>query len=70
MRVLQILVACLFGIAFVKKIRIPGAIILQYRSFDGLAFPCAVKAGRATWQRANQADRILAPKMAGSELLH
>lgn len=48
MRVLQILVACLFGIAFVKKIRIPGASILRYRSSDGLAFACAIKAGRAT----------------------
>lgn len=38
----------LFGIAFIKKIRIPGASIFQYRSSDGLAFVCAIKAGKAT----------------------
>lgn len=33
---------------FFKKIRIPGASILRYRSSDAVAFACAIKAGRAT----------------------
>lgn len=45
--VLQILVACLFGIGCVRKIAIPGARLFQGGSADALAFACAIKARRA-----------------------